>query len=562
MRNVLMLLFLFGAVIVCQAQENNKLSSFQLAAIQKLLDDFRIPGSPGGSIGIIQDGQFIYRESVGLANLDYGILNTDTTVFYIGSMSKQFVAAALLLLEERDKIDLDATIQTYLPDFPSYDWPVTLRQAIHHTAGLKDSNTLQLFQGVNLQFEEVFDNDDLYSLICHQTQLDFKPGTRYSYSSSGYIVLTRVIEQVCGQSLANFLQQQVFGPLGMQRTFLSDNHNQVVPNRAVSYWYTGEAQWERRSLVFNAYGDGGIMTTVSDLLLWDQAFYDDRLGIPNFSEKMYSLGTLSNGTTIPYARALNVWEYLGRRIIQHNGGMLGYRADLARFPSEGLSIVALGNDHRFNSTGLILQIASILLPDRSEAPANLNQEPWPALDTILAQQKVGRYFIEELNLWNRISFQNDSLFYDFGSDYRSPLQPTEDPTTFYLSERDEWVTFREDTLIRRGPYGSRKGVRFDYTPPTDLSQLAAFTGHYHSPELSTDYRFYIETNRFYLKIKGRKPIILFPDPVDPRVNWNGHERVWIGFGMISFRRENGTVTGFKIGNNRVSGVEFHKIKTH
>ncbi len=251
-------------------------------------------------------------------------------------MAKQFTTAALLILEAEGKLDFKRPVQAYLPAFPEYAWPITLQHLVHHTSGIRETNSMQLFQGIDPQFEEVFDTDDLVELVLQQKELNFAPGSEYRYSSGGYAVLAKIVEKVSGKPFPEFVEERIFRKLGMYDTRVSDDHNEIIPNRAVSYWPQGEGQWERRSQVFDAYGDGGIITTVRDLLEWDKAFYEDRLGVENFAEKMYQKGRLNSGEEIEYARALQIREFRGQRYITHNGGMLGFRVDMIRFPDKKL----------------------------------------------------------------------------------------------------------------------------------------------------------------------------------------------------------------------------------
>ncbi|MEL7122834.1 MAG: serine hydrolase domain-containing protein, partial [Bacteroidota bacterium] len=528
------------------------------AAIDKIFSSFEVPGSAGGSIGIIHNGVFIYKNDYGFANLDQSIPNTDSTKFYIGSMSKQFTAAALLFLEEEGKVDLNDEVKKYLPSFPTYPWPVTLRHLLYHMSGLKDSNTLQLFQGVETNFEEVFTNKDLYQLQIRQKDLEFEPGTRHSYSNGGYIILAMIIEEVSGQTLPKYLEEKIFTPLSMEHTLMSDDHNAILKNRAISYWYLGNQKWERRIKLFDAYGDGGILTTVNDLLKWDAAFYEDKLGIKNFAQKMYTLGYYNNGKKRTYARALNIWEYQGHRIIQHNGGMLAYRADLARFPEFNLSIIALGNDSRFNSTWFILQIADLLLPANSKETQPT--KAWSSIDSQKAKKLCGYYFFDRINMWNRISFSNDTLFFDTGGN-QVPLRPSEEENVYFLDTSNEKLTFIGDSiLLKEGEKLSWKGKKFDYSQPSSIQELQKYIGQYYSDELKTYYHFYQEGERLMLQINQQKPKIIYPDPTDARINWNSKSMVWIGFGMIRFKMKGNEISGFKIGNNRVSGVEFMLLK--
>ena len=527
---------------------------------------------PGYSLGIVQNGELIYSKGYGNANLDYNIPISDSTAFYIGSMAKQFTAAALLILEKEGKLDFKKEITHYLPDFPEYDNDIAVEHLIHHTSGIRETNSLQLFQGVDVKFEEVFTTDDLYELIKKQKELNFTPGTEYRYSSGGYAVLAKIIEKVSNHPFRTFLHERIFKPLKMKNTFVCDNHNEVVPNRAVSYWPIENGAYERRNQVFDAYGDGGIITTVQDLAKWDKAFYQDVLGISDFSNKMYKKGMLQNGDTLNYARALNVWEYKGKPVVQHNGGMLGFRVDMVRFPNEKTTIILLGNSASLNPTGDALKIAEVVLegtfdieePKESFEPKG-NDKDVQVLKSI-SEARAGYYWTDETNYYRRISFQNDSLFMDNGNilerSYLKALSQNE--YVLHGSNGATRVLFQtnNDKPSLNIHFGTieRTFRKFDALPPQSLEDLDKYVGVYESEELETNYTFFKHESGLYLKINRNTPLQVYPLATDSRMVWNGKKMQWIGFGEIKFDVDTEKVQGFTIGDQRVSGVYFKKTK--
>ncbi len=527
---------------------------------------------PGYALGIVQNGKLVYSKGYGKANLDYGIPITDSTAFYIGSMAKQFTAAALLILEAEEKLDFKKPVTEYLPDFPTYREEITVEHLIHHTSGIRETNSLQLFKGIDREFEEVFSTDDLYELIKTQKALNFQPGLEFRYSSGGYAVLAKIIEKVSGQSLRTFLAEHIFEPLGMNDTIVCDNHNEIVPNRAVSYWPIDEEKFERRSQVFDAYGDGGIITTVQDLVKWDQAFYKDLLGIKDFAAKMYQKGVLNGGSKIDYARALNVWEYKGQKVVQHNGGMLGFRVDMARFPEQKTSIILLGNSAYLYSTWDALKIAEIVLEGVFESEVEESETLQKTLETVdipkaISKEREGFYWTDQTNYYRRISYNNDSLFLDSGNleqkQFLRPISQNEyvlhgsnGTTRLYFASK------KSKTPLRIDFGGVRRDFRkFDATPPQDLNELIGYFGVYQSEELNATYSFFAKKEKLYMQINSNQPMQVYPVEANSNVVWNGKQMLWIGFGEIKFDIDGqGLVNGFIIGDQRVGGVPFTKIK--
>lgn len=511
---------------------------------------------PGYVLGIVQDGDLVYSKAYGLANLDYGIPLSDSSAFYIGSMAKQFTAAALLILESEGKLSLTDKITKYFPDFPKYGKPITLKHLLYHTSGIREAYSLALFQGFDPNFEEVYSTEDIVELMLSQQELNFIPGEEYRYSSGGYSILAKVIELVSQKSFRDFANEYIFDPLEMNSTFVCDDHNEIVPNRAVSYFPITDSTFERRVQVFDAYGDGGIITTLEDLVKWDQAFYSDAFGIPNFSDKMYEVGHLNNGTDLTYARALNVWEYRGERVVQHNGGMLGFRVDLVRFPHQNTSIILLGNQAFLNPTGDALKVADKLLDFEENQSMAGNKNEGLMLSPVAANEFIGTYFFDDWNNWKKITYKDSTIYIDGDQPIYRNENGTYQANVFgTLSD----IIFSNDSLFIRNDYWKREGRRIDDTPPQSKNELEKFIGEYYSPELNTTHRFYWNKGQFVMQISDKDPIILYPDPTDNRVNWNSKDKVWIGFAMVRFVfNEDGDVLGYNIGDFRVKQVLFQK----
>jgi CubicO group peptidase (beta-lactamase class C family) len=539
--------------------------AFPRAKIDSMLSMYA-GGRPGYALGIVQDGNLVYTAGYGMANLDYDIPLSDSSAFYIGSMAKQFTTAALLILEGKGGIDLEAPVRRYLPEFPDYGSEITLNHLIHHTSGVRETNSLQLFRGIDRDFEEVFTTDDLIALILAQKELNFTPGTEYRYSSGGYAVLARIVERVSGKSLRAFLAERVFKPLGMDNTFVCDDHHEIVPNRAVSYWPTGEGTFERRSQVFDAYGDGGIITTVRDLARWDAAFYRGLPGVSDFADRMYRRGVLNSGDTLDYARALNVWTYRGQPVVQHNGGMLGFRVDLLRFPNQRTSVILLGNSAYLDPTGLGLRIADLLLADfldQVSPPVPADLTPTVAVSTEALEHYPGYYWSDDMNQYRRISRSGDSLFLDSGNPAnRRYLRPVAGNAFQLEDESSVLLHFGADPELTID-YGrlARPFRRFDPTPPREVEEITAYLGSYYSKELRTTYRLDRTDERLLLTIGDGRPRQLFPVPPGDNIVWNGREMVWIGFAELKFDlAKDGSVNGLSVGDGRVSGVWFEKME--
>ena len=239
------------------------------SVVDALFEPWDTENSPGCALGVVKDGRLIYAKGYGMADLEHDINITPSTVFYIGSVSKQFVTMCILLLEEQEKLNLDDEIQEYLPDFPQYDTPLTIRHFIHHTSGVRDFLTLWTLAGND--YLDHIDEDAVYRLIKRQKALNFTPGDKYLYSNSCYFMLAMIVEKVSGQSLKEFARENIFERLGMQNSHFHDDFLHIIKNRAFSY-EPAEDGFNNLIMRFDLVGSGGLYTNIEDLYLWDQNF--------------------------------------------------------------------------------------------------------------------------------------------------------------------------------------------------------------------------------------------------------------------------------------------------
>ncbi len=549
--------FVFGACQQDPLEEKSK-------AADELLRPYDGSG-PGYAIGIIKDGKLIFSKGYGYANLEYKIPMSPDSPFYIGSMSKQFTAACILLLQEQGKLNFSDPVRKYLPELPNYGKPITIEHLLHHTSGIKESYSLMLFTGGNPRWEDYFDNDDMCRLMYDQRSLNFAPGEQYRYSSGGYILLTKIIEKVSGRPLSAFADENLFRPLGMSHTFFNDNYAEIVPDRVESYRKVKRG-YERYNKNFDTYGDGGIITTVKDLLKWDTAFYSDKLGIENFAQKMYAQGALSNGKAIDYAKAVQIGEYNGRKTIGHNGGMLGFMVDMVRFPDQKFTAIVMGNGAAGFPTFMAHRLSDIYLGKPSAPGPKVNAVApvsSPKMSRNAMKKLSGNYWNVAQNYYNTIDFRNDTLFFNNTNGGVIPLRAIAQDS-FALLDTDMKVRFmleKGEPHMRLHRPSENNAValfrKYIPEPPSKIEELKKFAGNYYSDELKTTYRFEIEKGSFYWKINNHKRKQLYP-PVG-NVIWNSGTMVWIGFGEIMFQTDiEGEITGLVIGDSRVSGVAFKK----
>lgn len=398
--------------------------------VDKLFVMYDKPDMPGCALAIIHEGEIIYKRGYGLANLEYDIPITPSTVFDIGSVSKQFTAACALLLEYQGKLKLEDDISKYLPEL-TYKQPISLLKLIHHTSGIPEYLELMSFAG--MPFYNDYPEAQIIELIAKQP-LDFTPGKMHAYSNSGYFLLAEIIARASGKSLNEFASEHIFKPLGMNSTQFYDDHTRIVKNRAMAYTPTDDS-FVLEHYKFDVVGDGAMHTTVEDLFLWDQNFYKNKLeGGRAFIEKMLTPGKLNSGKSTGYGFGLYTRKYRGQTLTFHNGGWGGYASEFSRFPEQKFSIIVLSNrsDYDFRKTYQIAHrlLADILEPD--DLPS-LPPEPEKAqeqkekfqISPEDLQQFTGEYTNESLKARYSLTVSENTLVlslpYNMGSVTLEPI---------------------------------------------------------------------------------------------------------------------------------------------
>lgn len=384
-------------------------------AIDRIFAQWDRPDSPGCTVGAVQNGRLVYQRGYGMANLDYGIANSPEIVYYVGSVSKQFTAAAIATLALDGKISLDDPVSKYMPEV-SHLPRMTVRQLVHHTGGLRDIYVLMALAGIRMQ--DVLTDADAIALIAGQKQLNFKPGDESLYSNSGYFFLGQIVKRATGQSLREYADQRIFQPLGMRNTHFHDEPYHVFRNRAISYAGSASSGFQISYLLnFDKIGAGGLYTTLGDLLLWDQNYYNNRLG-SGFLELVHTRGVLNKGDTLGYAFGNTIGRYRGLKTVRHGGSLMGFKAELVRFPEQRFSAIVLCNLESINPTALVNAMADVYLAGQlapvAAAPASTqdnrpaNLQPRPALTN--AADYIGTYSSAELKTTYRVEQRGDLLW--------------------------------------------------------------------------------------------------------------------------------------------------------
>lgn len=383
-------------------------------AIDAVFADWNNKGAPGCALAVAENGGLVYTRGYGSANLDYDIPIQADTVFDVASITKQFAAALLSMLEEDGVLSLDDEVQKWLPELPQYEWPITLRHMIHHTSGLRDY--LNLFPLAGRGDYYPISLNQILDMMARQQALIFQPGERYEYSNSAYMLLAKVIERASGKLFGVFAAERIFEPLGMDSSFMYEDFERIVPLRSTGYARDNDGRLRIvHNYNFDAAGDGQLYTTMPDLLRWDHWLHGEK---PSIHEAMLVDGRLNDGKTIDYAQGLELGEYRGLDTVGHSGSSWGFRSQLVRFVEPGLSIAISCNQDGARPGELAMQVADHFLAEQlgpragADEPADDVQDmALEAVDMPIGQLAgfVGEYFSPELDATYRFSMLADEL---------------------------------------------------------------------------------------------------------------------------------------------------------
>jgi len=547
------LVIIFISTALIRAEEKTR-------EVDKLFASWDKTTSPGAALAIIKDGQIIYKRGYGMAKLEDDLVMTPAKVFDIGSVSKQFTAACVAMLALEGKLSLDDDVRQYIPELPTYEQPITLRHLIHHTSGLRDYNALLSLAGFRPD-SDCPTVEEALEIICRQKRLNHPPGEEYSYTNTGYFLLGQIVERVSGKSLNQFAQERIFQPLGMKNTLFQDNHHQIIKNRASGYAPEGE-NFRLEMSNWDEVGDGNVYTTVEDLYLWDQAFYNYKLG-RELMEMLHTQGKLNNGQTIDYAFGLVIGSYRGLRTVSHSGSWAGFRASLIRFPDEKFSIICLANLSTFNPAAISYKIADIYLADKfkeeikKEKPQEIKAFPLSEKDLL---EKCGNYKEKKFGLWLVLSLEKEKLKAQIGR--QELLLTAVSKNTFQTWLGDSLITL-EFSLDEKGQIkaqltglGREKYVFLKAAPlpPLTPQALKEYEGSYQSDELlGAVYEIRLDKeNKLRIKFRNAPREALKPMAPD--------EFAVEGMNFSFLRAKNKKITGLALSVGRAANIMFRKLE--
>jgi CubicO group peptidase (beta-lactamase class C family) len=532
------------------AQENSPGSQIDAA-----FKEWDSPTTPGASVAVIDKGKIVFAKGYGVANFEYGVPIKPETIFHVASVSKQFTAMAVVLLESDGKLSLDDDVHKYLPELPDYGKKISIRNLLQHTSGIRDQWQTLALAGWDLQ--DVITQDQILRMMFRQKELNFPPGSRYLYSNAGFTLLAEIVARVSGEKFPKFCNERIFIPLQMTHTHFHQDLTQIVPDRAYSYRKQGEG-YAIAPLNYANVGATSLFTTASDLVKWLDNFRTLKVGGAAALAEMQERGVLTDGTKIDYGLGLSLGSYRGLQTVSHGGADAGYRSDVLWFPAQQLGVAVVSNLASFNPDRLAKRVAEIYLGDQmtpaEDKPASA-ASPAFTVDPKDLEQYVGVYQIAKLDQDMRTVTADGKLWVAGNGSERLELHPL-GPAHFFLKELNLDIVFT--------PKGNG-GMSAKLTQGTDVNEadrlapvdaavvadLSSYAGTYWSEELETQYRFFVKDGKLFALHSHHGEFELFPTSRD-----HFSTDQWYAARIHFIRDGKGKVNSVVLGGGRISGVTF------
>lgn len=503
--------------------------------------------TPGCAARVDLNGHPVFRRAYGMANLETSTPNTPRTVFLAASIAKQVTAMGVMLLVRDGRLSLDDEIHQFIPELPDYGVPITVRQLLTHTSGLRDYFELLILARGRFE-EDRITQADFMDIVTRQKALNFTPGTEFLYSNTGFALLALIVQRVSGRPLATYAATEIFNALAMRDTRFLEHYSMLVPNRATGYRQEG-AEWRLSFPNYDVYGATNLFTTVDDLLAWSNNFADPRVADAQIIQAMSTRGVLANGDSIDYGFGLSIGTVQGRPVLEHEGSDPGFHGYLGRYPSDNLGVAVLCNTRSVDAVGLGHRLASLFLPDTPAQAPLYHDLPRKPIDALSQSRFAGVYFhptaIEVLTL----SWRDGHLYTDPRGGRR--LDPV-GQDSFQMEGRPILYVFGSRPhpgLVISWLVPGHHPDQFERKaqPASSRANLSPYAGRYFSPELNAFFQVTASDSTIHLQSgtsDGLTARPVFPDGFTS------------GQIVIQFLRRQNRISGFLISHPRARRVRF------
>lgn len=515
--------------------------------------------TPGGVISVFKDGQTLFSRAYGMANLSYDIPFQVDTVTNIGSTSKQFTAFAIMLLQEQGLLSLDDDIREHVPELPQFDEIVTVRHIITHTSGLREFLNLLSMSGRRLDHGDYIARNEIIGIIQRQPALQNSPGSEWNYNNTAYALAALIVERISGQTFTEFMNDNVFGPIGMQDSLVRSSPEHIVKNNSAGYISNPDGGYLEARDLGGAVGAGSIYTTVGDLQRWVENFRETRLGNSAIFEEMMTSYVLTDGEPTDYGYGLTIAEQGGLKRVQHGGADVAHRSMLAYFPEINAGITTQSNNAGFDGS-IAFQLAEAFFGDAMVTELDeINEAGGPEFDPEnydpeSFDELVGRYELDAVpDSILTFTREEDTLYAEATGQSRVELIPTSD-MGFDITIVDASLVFHRNddgavdslTLNQGGEQHATRLETEAWEPTSD--ELSVFAGRYYSDEIET----------FYVMEMGEEQLTLSQRRLDDvELSSTDQDKFSGGELTLSFERDrNDQVIGFYLSNGRTRGVRF------
>ncbi|GLU55543.1 hypothetical protein Dfri01_50040 [Dyadobacter frigoris] len=534
------------------------------ARVDSLFAEWNKPGKPGAAVGVVHQGKLVYAKGFGESDLETGARNGPETIFHIASVSKEFTAYAIVLLSQEGKLSLDDDIRKYLPEVPDFGKTITIRHLIHHTSGLRDQWNLLAMAG--WQLDDVITKEHVFNLVKRQKELNFEPGSAYSYCNTGYTLLAEIVGRISKQPFSAYMQEHIFKPLGMKNTLFYDDYERIVKGRAYSFHKSDKVPegYKKSVLSYSNVGATSLFTTVTDLSHWIDNFSSHKVGNAATMTQMLERGRLTKGDTLPYAFALIHGKLKGLSYYGHNGADAGFRSFLSYFPKEDYGFIVLSNQAEFDPQKKGFEVANLYLASQFKEDKTVKVPDTSApitgykFDSTLFKKYEGSYELAEAPGFVLRFWRNGARYMTQATGQgENEIFPSSD-STFFLKVVEASVVFHKSkeekvskiTLRQNGEHAGNR------VKPAVIQSMKKeeLVGKYYSTELETFYSITLTDDTLKLVHVHHGEVVLKTISKDRFVApW------WFVQNVDIARDESGKVSGLRMSNGRVMNLWFKRL---